>query len=715
LETDGGRPRMTEREKAAPSAGNDGHIGAVFISYASADFAKTDRIVAALERSGLRCWFAPRDVGAGALYAEAIMRAINECKALILILSANSIASNHVGREIERASSKRRKIIALRIDDAPLSATLEYFLSESQWLDARKNGLDATLAKVIAAIPEYGATPASEAPAKPTHPSPPSSRYFPLLARVGIAVIALLAVIVTASFWSTNRIKPDQPRINQTQGLNDKSISPQATISPPAGVSLAVLPFVDMSPEHNQDYFSDGLSEELLNQLAQIKELRVTGRTSSFSFKGKNEDLRVIGAKLGVNHLLEGSVRKSDKRLRVTAQLINATDGTHLWSKSYDRDLNDVFAVQEEIAMAVAGALSITLDIGDMSRAKGGTINVDAYDKYLHARTLFYRLGPTELEQSAQLYREALALDPNFARAWSGLYAALVYSRTWIPENSAAELREMAEASVHIISLAPDAWWTQVMRSNQYAQQHKWSEAIAAAHAAMTAAPASEIEALTNYGDLLLIVGRARESIEYVRRAREIDPLSLAVSGELQLYLDFAGRPADAQAEYERSKGFPGDHAIWDWYAVRRLWRRKDATPAVVEAQFRVFLTHESLPMALSQVMVGNLSNKAAARTAIREAFQDPSNQDATRIGVVGQYADHFGDKDLALVAFRRAMVELPTEDFTLLWNPYETGLRADPRFKDILRNLGLVDYFRKTGNWGDFCKPVGKDDFECH
>ena len=156
-----------------------------------------------------------------------------------------------------------------------------------------------------------------------------------------------------------------------------------------------------LRPE-DQEYFSDGLTEEILNQLAQIRELRVTGRTSSFSFKGKNEDLRKIAEQLGVANLLEGSVRKDGDNLRITAQLIDGRDGAHLWSKTYARELKQVFTVQEEIARDVAQALSVTLDIGETSRATGGTTHVEAYDKYLQARALTLQGGAGSIEASQQ-------------------------------------------------------------------------------------------------------------------------------------------------------------------------------------------------------------------------------------------------------------------------------------------------------------------------
>ena len=323
-----------------------------------------------------------------------------------------------------------------------------------------------------------------------------------------LAILSALTLIAAGLLVVFVRVPDEQVKTGASlTEQHSVAQAEQVAVRAPEGVSLAVLPFVDMSPGHDQDYFSDGLSEELLNQLAQIKELRVTGRTSSFSFKGKNEDLRVIGEKLGVSNLLEGSVRKDGNHLRITAQLINAKDGTHLWSQTFDRELTGVFAIQEEIAMAVSGALSITLDVGAMSREKGGTTNVEAYDKFLKARTLFLQGGKDEFVRSAQLYRDAVALDPTFARAWLGLYQVLWDTQNWMPETEVAARKEQDEASAHIITLAPNAWWTQALRADRFDLQHKWSEEEAAASAALAAAPASEPAALSAYEVFLVDVG----------------------------------------------------------------------------------------------------------------------------------------------------------------------------------------------------------------
>ena len=408
----------------------------VFISYASQDAAVANAVVGALERAGLACWIAPRDVVPGALYADEIVRAINESSLVVLVLSAQSVVSPHVGKELERASSKRRRIIALRTDAAALPRAFEYFLSESQWIEVGSGGVEPAAAKLVEAVRSHlgpGAAEASVAPASGTHRSHVAARRWSGMP-IGVTMIAVLALLLIAGGiqWVL------------TRGGSKAAVT--TTGQETAGeVSLAVLPFVNLSSDPEQEYFSDGLSEELLNQLAQIRKLRLTARTSSFSFKGKNEDVRVIGEKLGVGNVLEGSVRKDGTQLRITAQLINTRDGSHLWSQTYDRQLAGIFALQEEIAKDVAQALSIRLDVGEVTRAQGGTNNVEAYDKFLQAAAVG-RQGLTlaNSRKETQLYRDALALDPNFALAGYALYQALIFA-TVFTEESAAALREQAE------------------------------------------------------------------------------------------------------------------------------------------------------------------------------------------------------------------------------------------------------------------------------
>ncbi len=487
---------------------------------------------------------------------------------------------------------------------------------------------------------------------------------------------------------------------------------PEPSAAPEAELSIVVIPFANTSPDKDQEYFSDGLSEDLINQLAQIDRLRVVGRTSSFALKGRTDDLRTIGQKLGVTHVLEGSVRKSGNRVRITAQLIDGKAGDHVWAGRYDRDLSDIFALQDEISQAIITALKLKLLPEEKKSIENhGTDNPEAYDKYLRARALYYQSGSAELLRAIEIFREALALDPDFALAWYGLYMASMTTLMWIPKDAAR--KEMAEANVHVLELAPDAWWTHALRTQQFIMERKWTEADAAAKAALAAASASDVDAAHACASFQWTVGCCKETIEHLERARRADPLSLVASGFLQLALDDAGRPDDAQVEYERSKDLAGDHGLWDWAAVTRLWRRKGADPSAIKAQYGVFLRNQSRPMALHRVLLDRLDDMNSARVAIRQAFEDPANQDSLRMAEIVCCADHFGDKDLALAALRRTFLELNGISYSMLWYPSEIGFRTDPRFKMLIRDLGIYGYWRTSGKWGDFARAKGDDDFE--
>jgi TolB-like protein len=306
---------MTQETSNQPAASSD-----VFVSYASQDAAVANSIVESLESQGLRCWMAPRDVKPGAQYADAIVRAINEAKAVVLVMSASAVVSSHVGKEIERASSKRKHIIAFRIDTAPLNHALEYFLSESQWIDVLELGMTVALVKLKEAMGQ-GSVASSRAASPGGRPDGVRKRLV-----VAAAVVIVVGVSVAAGlhFWTPNR-SGAQPASVRVSG-------PGVSGAPNVGIpekSVAVLPFVDLSEAKDKEYFADGMSEEIIDLLTKIPGLTVIGRTSSFEFKGRNEDVRTIGAKLNAAYVLEGSVRNSGDQLRISAQLINSKTGAH--------------------------------------------------------------------------------------------------------------------------------------------------------------------------------------------------------------------------------------------------------------------------------------------------------------------------------------------------------------------------------------------------
>jgi TolB-like protein len=286
----------------------------LFVSYASQDGETANLVCASLETAGYVCWIAPRDVNPGSRYADAIVGAINDASVFVLVLSKNAVASAHVAREVERAASKHKRIIALRVQTVQLSRELEYFLSSSQWIDVSAMGMSAALAKLVAAVSQQSSPWVGSA--SPRSGSPTQSRKRIALAATSLIVFCA-ALAAGTHYWRSMH----------------STVQPTTTTLKPEK-SVAVLPFADMSEKKDQEYFADGMAEAILDLLAKIPDMKVIGRTSSFQFKGKNEDLRTIGEKLNAAYVLEGSVRKSGDDVRVTVQLIDTRTGSHEWSET---------------------------------------------------------------------------------------------------------------------------------------------------------------------------------------------------------------------------------------------------------------------------------------------------------------------------------------------------------------------------------------------
>jgi TolB-like protein/DNA-binding winged helix-turn-helix (wHTH) protein len=475
--------------------------------------------------------------------------------------------------------------------------------------------------------------------------------------------------------------------------------------------SIAVLPFTDLSERGDQKYFSDGLSEELMYQLAEIEGLRVAGRTSNFSIKGANEDLPGIGEKLNVAHILEGSVRKDGDQLRITAQLINTADGFRLWSQTYDRRLDDVFAIQLEIAVAVADALSVTLGVEAASLALGGTENIEAYDRYLRARALYNGAVADRFDRAVDLFHEVIALDPDFARARAGLAATLVEVRLFFPERQLETIAALEEARADALAHAPDNWATHFVSATLHRQRHEWADADRAFTRATELSPGSAFIGNDHWGSMLLGSGQTDDAIAILETSVRIDPLSRVSSILLEQALTIAGRSEEAEAEYQRSQDLPGGGGGFDFVALMRVWNGADAD--LIAARYERFAGDPSVPPLWAEVR-SVLDDPDAALSLIRSAQDEPAYQDWLNLWLIGLHASRYGDTELALKVLRRDFVEMRQIVIFPLWFPDMRAARRDPGFKDIVRDLGLVDYWRETGNWGDHCRPLGSEDFEC-
>ena len=291
--------------------------------------------------------------------------------------------------------------------------------------------------------------------------------------------------------------------------------------------SIAVLPFVNMSSDPEQEYFSDGVSEELLNLLAKIPQFQVAGRTSSFAFKGENNDLRQIGESLGVTTILEGSVRKGSDSVRITAQLINVEDGFHLWSETYDRELIDIFAVQDEIAAAVVDELKVTL-LGDAPTHSQATetLNADAYNDYLHGLFYLNRVGPDNTGEAVTHFEAAVAKDSGFALAWAGLARASVRYATMASgstDNHLQRARDAVRKALEIDPALPEAHIAKGLISSSY--DWDWDAAEASFQRALELRP-GDVRARMLLGNVLKNRGRIAENLKITKELLRVDPLN---------------------------------------------------------------------------------------------------------------------------------------------------------------------------------------------
>ncbi|HSD69588.1 MAG TPA: hypothetical protein VLB07_08545 [Woeseiaceae bacterium] len=532
-----------------------------------------------------------------------------------------------------------------------------------------------------------------------------------VLLAIGFAVALVLA-------WAYDRT-PDG--IRRTGPLPQKSAVKAG--SEGGAPSIAVLPFADMSPDHDQEYFADGITEELLNTLARIRDLRVSGRTSSFYFKGRNEDLRSIGAALGVHYILEGSVRKAGDRVRITAQLIDARTDVHLWSETYDRTLQDLFEIQEDIAKSVASALQITLGVGSLGGIPGMTRNAAAYDEYLLAGVangvdMILPTSMPELRRSVQHLERAVTLDPEFSLAWAGLDFLYSNSPTLDPScQDEAEVRAKArKAGDRALAITPDspfmlvnlAWWK--------ADDLDWSAAEDLCRQALEAAARY---AMTEHlelraGMLMHALGRLDDAIDHYERGRFSDPLNAQIAAYLSDSYLARGDIGQAVAEADRFRNFAGPRFVLA-KASGLMAGMVSGDRAELDSRLAQLIESDPDP-SIAIAMRERLDDPQAALTELRRMLEEPRYQSAFQRNIIAIWAAHFGAPELALELMHDFLVRPRNGRLAFLaWRGVLRDVRRLPAFKDLLRDLGLADYWRQTGNWGYFCRPLGNDDFECY
>jgi len=362
-----------------------------------------------------------------------------------------------------------------------------------------------------------------------------------------LIIITLLFLVGGGIFWRYDQA--GQAPSPAAASLEQHGTAPGV----PAAVaekSIAVLPFVNMSGDAENEYFSDGISEEILNVLARVPELSVAARTSSFQFKGEKRDVAEIAAQLKVRMVLEGSVRKQAERVRVTAQLIDAGTGFHLWSETYDRELKDIFAIQDEIARAIGDELKVrVLGQGDSTAAVSGTTNVEAHDVYLRGLALWRMREEDELFAAIDAFERAIKADPGFAAAWGGLaiaYAVLpAYTNRLAPDETAARSLDASQRALALDPTQPEPYLAMGNVAGVFSGRRETGAALLRRAIELRPSSATAHQWL---GTTLVEMGELDAGIASLRRAAELDPRSLIVASNLASMLSIAGRDEEAIA-----------------------------------------------------------------------------------------------------------------------------------------------------------------------
>ena len=650
---------------------------AVFLSYASQDAEPARRICEALRAAGIEVWFDQSELRGGDVWDQAIHRQIRECALFVPVISAHTQErlEGYFRREWKLAvtrthdmADEKRFLVPVVVDGTgEPEATVPELFRSVQWTRLPDGKTPASFCERIAGLlgttqPSARANTIAQA-ATPMPPRPVSHRWMPLAV---LGTVALGLIIWFAWRWAIPRSGASAPMA--------------ATLAVPEK-SIAVLPFVDMSEKKDQEYFSDGLTEELLDMLSQVPDLRVPARTSSFYFKGRSEDIATIAQKLHVANVLEGSVRKSGDTMRVTAQLIRADNGYHLWSKAYDRDVKDIFKVQDEIAAAVVEALKAKLLPAQDISSRHRTTNTEAYTQYLLGNQFRALDTPAANLQALAAYQKAVALDPGYAAAYSGLSETEWRRADQSTSEPAAYQRALAAAE-KAIALAPDSpegyWARGQLRANYF---YDWNKAQADYERALALDP-NYVPALIDKGQLLATLGRMPEALATTRKAISLDPLSITAQRELVQLLQNGGQQAEARSEAARMReiapqedpGFYGD--------VELLSGRPREALAFYQSSSADF-RYIGISMAEH-----SLGHEAESQHAL-ELLGKYSNVWAYQIASIYAWR---GEKDKALEWLERAYRQ---HDAGLMYLSYDVALnnvRADPRFKALLRKLNLPE-----------------------
>ncbi len=660
--------------------------GAVFLSYASEDAEAAQRISEALRSAGIEVWFDRSELRGGDAWDQKIRRELRDCALFVPVISAHT-AARHEGyfrlewdiadQRTHMIARDRAFIVPVCVDATPESSTdTPESFQRVQWTRLHAGEASPAFVEHVQRLvsggsstpirPHAAAVPATGGQA----PAPASSK------RV-LHVAAVLVVLATAAYLAIERPWLPKP-------------APPAAFTPPPH-SVAVLPFVNMSGDNKQEYFSDGLTEELLNSLAAINELQVAARTSAFSFKGQNTDIGLIARKLNVGAILEGSVRRSGNTIRISAELINAVTGFQLWSKSYDRDLGDVLKLQTEIATAVAGALKVAL-LGDIAQKIeiGSTRNPAALDAYLRASKAMQSVQDEEKDIPAAIavYTEAIQLDPNYALAFAGRsYAFSTYAGEMATGAAVREGYEKAESDARrALALAPDLADAHMALATVLATGAlDFTRANEEFERAVALAPGSA-PVLRASGLFTAAMGHVDAATASARRAVVLDPLdrrSYTILGHVEYG---ARRYEEAARTHAEAINLNPDYKADYAYRGLAFYGLGDFKRARASCEMKRDYWELQQCLAVVYDKLGRHADAVAQLAKMRDTMGDASAfQYATIYAQWGDRAKALEWLDTAMRLRDPGLVQLKTD-------PLMDPLRQEPRFQAALKALKFPD-----------------------
>ena len=506
---------------------------------------------------------------------------------------------------------------------------------------------------------------------------PRRGRPMGLIGAIALAVVAAagLTYLALNQLWvSRHSLVVEAPVATAPTG---------ASLNPPPH-SIAVLPFVNISGDKEQEYFSDGLSEELIDHLVHSADLKVIARASSFQFKGRNEDVRSIARKLGVTHVLEGSVRKGGEQLRITAQLISASDGAHLWSQTYDRNLVDVFKVQDEIAEKVAQALRVALRNGH--RAVNREPDVRAYNLVLEGNYFKAHRTLRDVEKAAQLYQQAIDIKPDYALAWARLASAYLGEEILKGPPSGDQSRRVLDALDHAIRLDPKLAWAYYTRAG-FEGGIQWNWAAAKADTERVREIDPRFDFLPSaFGDIALVFGEVNSAVELYQEDLARNPLDPRILESVGVALCAANRLQEClQARLNLMQVHPEFGGVNRSVGIARLHLGQFAA-ALTAMQSEPNEDYRLGGIAMVYWAMGRRAESNAALNSLTDKF---SASDAYGIASVHAYR---GEIDHAFQWLDRAYRAHDYGMLGLKRDPLLRNLRGDPRFQALLGRMRLTD-----------------------